>query len=857
MKKYVRDQVLDLLQTIWEIVNQTKKLAPDILKQALADCSFAAQVVEKTLCDGFSKSNFIRYKGAVCELKEQIEKINTNIAQGLPYTLVTKRIRAHLNFIRNLLIADKEIKLEVVFMPYKASMWDCMESVWRAACADPRCEVYVVPIPYYDRITGGKFGAMHYEGGKYPAEVPIIDWKLYNLEERHPNIIFIHNPYDDKNYVTSVHPDYYSKKLKDLTDFLIYIPYFVSFNNIERHFCTCAGVLNADNVIVQSEKIRKSYISFLHEFENLYSCKGNFGNVNEKIVALGSPKLDKVVIKRQDVFIPDSWKCKIYRHDGTKRYVVFYNTSIEELLRNSESVISKLKSVLEFFQGRDDVTLLWRPHPLSEATYKSMRPQLYNEYCAIINDYKQQNYGIYDNTPDMNRAITVADVYYGEWGSALTLSLCAGKPALLQSINNTKQDQLFFRPCAATLYDDQIFMSFFLSNILLRYNLSEGKVEKIHIIDDVFDKNLYISSERVDDKIAFIPYMANKIIIYDIHTDAVVCCCLPEAPHAFRKKGNFMHSITFGKKIYLFGYSYPGIICLNPLTGETKLVVNMAEVMKENYAWDASSLFFDSWPCIYQDAIYTVVRQYIAENRWNVALFKFEPESGKVKIIPLMIDKENLVCSCVTTAGAFLYISFANDGMLVCYNPLNQQSKLISLPLRAVRKTFYRNGKLYILHMDEKDTCYILSEINGIQPLNLPSFSDVQYVTDGEDGSIILLLKNDCAVKMQFTDESITLKSYKFNWGIYRKTFVQNRFIFAMEQACRSQIGSEFLLNENFYQLPDFIDQISLLMTYGEKQAQIFRNQFANPDGTAGEKIYDYVKSEFWQRDSRSTAIKI
>ena len=46
----------------------------------------------------------------------------------------------------------------VVFMPYKSSMWDCMESVWQAACEDSDCVPYVVPIPYLDGIldTGNK-----------------------------------------------------------------------------------------------------------------------------------------------------------------------------------------------------------------------------------------------------------------------------------------------------------------------------------------------------------------------------------------------------------------------------------------------------------------------------------------------------------------------------------------------------------------------------------------------------------------------------------------------------------------------------------------------------------------------------
>ena len=42
-------------------------------------------------------------------------------------------------------------RLCFVFLPYKVSMWDSMETVWKAADKDPDCDAYVVPIPYFDK----------------------------------------------------------------------------------------------------------------------------------------------------------------------------------------------------------------------------------------------------------------------------------------------------------------------------------------------------------------------------------------------------------------------------------------------------------------------------------------------------------------------------------------------------------------------------------------------------------------------------------------------------------------------------------------------------------------------------------
>jgi hypothetical protein len=68
------------------------------------------------------------------------------------------------NTIRNSINSDIPVKLETVFLPYKASMWDSLESVWRKADADPSCDAYVIPIPYFDRNPDGSAKEEHYEG---------------------------------------------------------------------------------------------------------------------------------------------------------------------------------------------------------------------------------------------------------------------------------------------------------------------------------------------------------------------------------------------------------------------------------------------------------------------------------------------------------------------------------------------------------------------------------------------------------------------------------------------------------------------------------------------------------------------
>lgn len=329
-------------------------------------------------------------------------------------------------------------KIEVVFLPYKASMWDSLESVWMASEEDAFCDSYVMPVPYFDKNPDGSLGEMHYEGGDFPDYVPVTDWQNYDIAARHPDIIYIHNPYDGTNKVTTVHPDFYAKELKKHTDMLVYIPYFVCVNDeVPEHFCITPGTIHSDKVIVQSEKVRETYIQEFRKFEEEYHCRGRFGDPEQKFIALGSPKYDKVLsTTRENVKIPEDWMKKIRKEDGTWKKILLYNTSVTKLLEEKENMLKKIKAVFALMREREDIVLLWRPHPLSETTYAAARPQLLEEYERIVESYKREDWGIFDDTPELDRAIAVSDAYYGDMSSLVELYRMTGKPVMIQEVES-------------------------------------------------------------------------------------------------------------------------------------------------------------------------------------------------------------------------------------------------------------------------------------------------------------------------------------------------------------------------------------------------------------------------------------
>lgn len=329
-------------------------------------------------------------------------------------------------------------KKEIVFLPYKASMWDSLESVWRAAYEDKEhCNTYVIPIPYADRNPDGSAKEWHCEINEFPKDVPVIDYRAVDIKTIHPDAIYIHNPYDGMNFVTSVSSQYYSSELVKYTDKLIYIPYFV-LDDTNRtpdsivHFADTPAVHNAHVVILQSEKMRECYIEAL---------VGVYGEQTrsvweEKIKGWGSPKLDKVKnTKREDIKIPEAWEKIIKKFDGSYKKVILYNTGLKAILESGERVLTKIESVFKtFYEHRDDVALWWRPHPLIMATLDSMRPELTQQYCGIVEKFKADAWGIYDDTADLNRAIAASDAYYGDASSVTRLFQEAGKPVMIENI---------------------------------------------------------------------------------------------------------------------------------------------------------------------------------------------------------------------------------------------------------------------------------------------------------------------------------------------------------------------------------------------------------------------------------------
>ena len=67
-------------------------------------------------------------------------------------------------------------------------------------------------------------------------------------------------------------------------------------------------------------------------------------------------------------------------------------------------------------------------------TIQSMRPQLWDGYQKIVERYREERWGIYDDSADLNRAIVLSDAYYGDRSSVVQLCRKSGMPVMIQDV---------------------------------------------------------------------------------------------------------------------------------------------------------------------------------------------------------------------------------------------------------------------------------------------------------------------------------------------------------------------------------------------------------------------------------------
>ena len=546
MRNTIKNDLLELAKTIKELCSiilqeyerNHIEYVRELLQQGQQSAISMGETIESYEGEGTEAVS------ALEDFCEHIYQLNTIVGQKELSVTKEKRLLDKLTLRIENGIRHLPAIYEVVFFPYKAAMWDCMESIYYAAVNDADCKVFVVAIPYYDMKKNGQFGQMHYEGNLFPKEVPITAWESFNLSEHKPDIAYVHNPFDGYNIVTSIHPAYYSDKLKKYVGKLVYVPYSIFRREVPSSHQHLPIYENADYMIVQSKSLERAY-----KEEAL----------KNKLLPLGSPKFDKVIsYQKQGVEIPAKWKEIL---DG--KIKILYNTSLTALLHDTDVAFQKMNYVFDCFENRENTALIWRPHPLIESTLQSMRPQYFERYQGLVKRFEESRLGVLDRTDDISKTIALSDAYIGEDASSVVdLFGITGKSMFFL---NMRLDSTFYEEDSydcqfinVEVYNGKAWTFAIKLNALCNLDMETGKLNVVASIPG-YEKQcrwLVNSLYRYHEKLILSPNCIDAIVEYDIETGKFAFIKLPNAlPSA-----NLGVIISYGEDFFILPGKYPALI---------------------------------------------------------------------------------------------------------------------------------------------------------------------------------------------------------------------------------------------------------------------------------------------------------
>ena len=828
-------QAHDEVRKSIEMKNPTA--AMELLEQCQDGAIQLGTLIEKTEGEGFVTVPLIEN---YCELVYQIHE---ELAQGeaVEGNRAAKRLRQALIKVENSIRNDIKVRLEIVFFPYKASMWDSMESVWRAADADPDCDAYVVPIPYFDRNPDGSFKKKHYEGNDYPSDVPVVRYEDYDLETRRPDVVYIHNPYDEFNYVTSVDPRYYSYELKKYAEKLIYIPYYATSVGWGESKGFCSAYQHVDYIIVQAEKYR--------QFIGAHIPK-------EKILPFGSPKFDRVIRMCADPGEPpEEWKPLM---EGRKVY--FYNTSIAGMLADTKRFLKKMEYVFQCFHGREDSCLIWRPHPLLESTFTSMRAEYYPSFRKLKSEFIEKKLGIYDDTPDVTQTIALCDAYIGDSGSSVTsLFGIAGKPLFI--LNNA----ISSKPQAGDWRGEMLRGSFQIDeggqwiigfgSKLYQSVDQDFNYRYLCSLSKYAQGRFYRWAFEIDDKVYICPLYAQDILVVK---GGKIERTIP-LKRQIERGQTFAGAVRIGDSLFLLPECYPSLVKYNTKNGRVDYLDGCREIFVQKV---------QEKPRV---GGYCVWRNYflLASPVDNQVLI-LDSKTNQMQLLKLS-SKNNGGCIAMVSNGDEVWRLPYEGDVITRWNPetgelqdysglpegfhCNHRPHGFPCAVRPFSSAIFDGDNVYLA--PSWGNMYIRLERNtGRMEKWQPPFSVVTEEVNGYyafDGSKAMFYawENGQGERRNYCLSLLDRKLYELD--LKMESCKEIEISFDEEELKNQEPGfaeqSEWLqyaCGENaFNSLTDFLDgNITGAPFDRERQLSAYGSIAANHDGTCGEKIHRFVREK-------------
>ena len=534
------------------------------------------------------------------------------------------------------------------------------------------------------------------------------------------------------------------------------------------------------------------------------------------------------------------------------------------MLGNTEAFLKKMEYVFEIFRGREDACLLWRPHPLLESTFDSMRKGYRPAYDDLKKRFIEEDIGILDLTPAIENTIALCDVYIGDSGTSVTsLFGVAGKPLFIFNNNiHTLPEKDDWRGERVNCPSFDVWGR-------ARYQVTRNNQLWFSENDDFHYKfymdlgtgysggGYYTYAVEIGNKIYVIPGNAQHLLIIENKKIKKI-----ELRKQFGQGGAFSGCWYNERYLFLFPFRNPQLIRFDLKTEEIRYINGIQKFWVRNVRgeWRRGGAAFYGNELVF------------ASPEDNQFLF-MDIDSLKTRSVSSH-SESNLGTQGIVPDGENLWLLPLNGMVLTCWNPKTGEVKEYDdLPpdFQSARPPYgyeceerpfgniavsRESGSEKIVLSPYWGNMYLsLDRATGkMEKWELPiTFSDSVrngYFTAWSKGGFVIPLsqrgKSDCRIwcepEKKLFDINIDSKEYKEVSIEYDYDDLMKHEPGYMEESEWMQ----YCLNENaFNSLKDLLDgDITGNQFDKARQLKAFAKINANTDGTCGRNVYEFVKGK-------------